>query len=69
MCNKQPDGELLRVHPPVLLKADDPLYRMPDPDSMGYVFLMPEGPRQINEAGGVFYIKDARVAYHDTAGL
>lgn len=51
MCNKQPDGELLRVHPPVLLKADDPLYRMPDPDSMGYVFLMPEGPRQINEAG------------------
>ena len=65
MCNKQPDGELLRVHPPVLLKADDPLYRMPDPDSMGYVFLMPEGPRQINEAGDVFYIKDARVAYHD----
>lgn len=56
---------LLRLHAPVLLKAEEPMCRMPDPDSMGYVFLMPEGPRQINEAGDVYYIKDARVAYHD----
>ena len=65
MSSRQSDQNLLRIHPPVLIKADEPMYRMPDPDSMGYVFLMPEGPRQINELGDVFYIKDARVAYHD----
>lgn len=65
MSSKQAMDDLLRVHAPVLLKADEPLYKMPDPDSMGYVFLMPEGPHQLNEAGDVFYIKDATVAYHD----
>jgi len=60
----QISSELLRIHPPVLIKADEPMCRMPDPDSMGYVFLLPEGPRQINEAGDVYYMKDARVTYH-----
>lgn len=63
--SKKQLNELLRVHQPVLIKADEPMCRMPDPDSMGYVFLMPEGPKQINEAGDVFYIKDAHVSYHD----